>query len=116
MSTENGRIQASSLKRKIPCEYRKTVHMSTENGRIRASSLKRKIPCEYRKTVHMSTENGRIWVMAYVNTRWNKEKKAALETLIADNGWSEEDVTREREKAAFLDLTDKENVFFVYTR
>jgi MFS transporter, ACS family, allantoate permease len=55
-------------------------------------------------------------VMAYVNTRWNKQKRAALEKLIAANGWTEEDVEREREKAAFMDLTDRENVFFVYTR
>ncbi|KAK5120441.1 hypothetical protein LTR85_006380 [Meristemomyces frigidus] len=54
--------------------------------------------------------------MAYVNVRWNKQKKAALEKLIAENGWTEEDVMREREKAAFLDLTDRENVFFTYTR
>jgi len=55
-------------------------------------------------------------LMAYINTSWNKQKKATLEKLIADNGWTEEDVEREREKAAFLDLTDRENVFFTYTR
>lgn len=54
--------------------------------------------------------------MAYVNVRLNKQKKVALEKLISDNGWTEEDVLREREKAAFLDLTDRENVFFTYTR
>lgn len=55
-------------------------------------------------------------VMAYVNVRWNRQKKAALEKLIVDNGWTDQDVEREREKAAFLDLTDRENVFFTYTR
>jgi ACS family allantoate permease-like MFS transporter len=55
-------------------------------------------------------------VMAYVNVRWNRQKKAVLEKLIAEKHWTEEDVMREREKAAFLDLTDKENVFFTYTR
>lgn len=59
---------------------------------------------------------GTCAVMAYVNVRWNKQKKAQLEQMIADNGWSEADVQREREKAAFLDLTDRENVFFHYTR
>jgi MFS transporter, ACS family, allantoate permease len=54
--------------------------------------------------------------MAYVNVRWNKQKKDELDQLIAQNGWTEEDVKREREKAAFRDLTDKENVFFLYTR
>ncbi|EMC96428.1 hypothetical protein BAUCODRAFT_53060, partial [Baudoinia panamericana UAMH 10762] len=53
--------------------------------------------------------------MAYVNIRLNKQKKLALEALITENQWSEEDIQKEREKAAFLDLTDKENVFFSYT-
>ena len=55
-------------------------------------------------------------LMAYINVRWNRQKRAALEKLTADNGWTEDDVRREREKAAFLDLTDRENVFFIYTR
>ena len=55
-------------------------------------------------------------LMAYINVRWNRQKKRQLEKLVADNGWTEEDVQREREKAAFQDLTDKENVFFTYTR
>ncbi|KAK5164584.1 uncharacterized protein LTR77_009790 [Saxophila tyrrhenica] len=55
-------------------------------------------------------------VMAYVNVRWNRQKRAQLAKLVEENGWSEEDVSREREKAAFLDLTDRENVFFTYTR
>lgn len=54
--------------------------------------------------------------MAWANVRLNRQKRAGLEKMIADNGWSETDVEREREKAAFLDLTDKENPFFVYTR
>lgn len=56
-----------------------------------------------------------VW-MALVNVKWNRQKKAKLEKLIADNGWTEEDVRREREQAAFLDLTDRANVFFNYTR
>ena len=55
-------------------------------------------------------------LMAYINVRWNKQKRKQLEKLIADNGWTKEDVQREREKAAFQDLTDKENVYFTYTR
>jgi MFS family permease len=55
-------------------------------------------------------------LMAYINVRWNRQKKKELEKLVADNGWTEEDVQREREKAAFQDLTDKENVYFTYTR
>lgn len=55
-------------------------------------------------------------VMAWVNTRLNKQKKITLERLITANGWTEQDVERERERVAFLDLTDRENVFYTYTR
>ncbi|KAF8848835.1 MFS general substrate transporter [Acephala macrosclerotiorum] len=54
--------------------------------------------------------------MAWVNVRLNRKKRSVLEKMVEDNGWSEGDVEREREKAAFLDLTDRVNVFFVYTR
>lgn len=55
-------------------------------------------------------------IMAWINVRWNRQKKATLERMIQENGWTEEDVQREKEKAAFADLTDRENVFFTYTR
>lgn len=54
--------------------------------------------------------------MAYTNMRWNKQKRAQLAELKEQNGWGDEDVQKQREKAGFMDLTDKENVFFVYTR
>ncbi|BGP17373.1 hypothetical protein JCM10213v2_005391 [Rhodosporidiobolus nylandii] len=44
----------------------------------------------------------------------NIVEQAKLDRLIAENGWTEEDVNRERDKAAFLDLTDRENIFTRY--
>ena len=38
----------------------------------------------------------------------NKKKRKHIEELKARNGWTDEDVQREREKHAFLDLTDKQ--------
>ncbi|GAA5938447.1 hypothetical protein JCM10213_003297 [Rhodosporidiobolus nylandii] len=52
--------------------------------------------------------------MTFYTRRLNKQKQAALDRLIAENGWTEEDVARERDKAAFLDLTDRENPFTRY--
>ncbi|GAA5932491.1 uncharacterized protein JCM15063_001242 [Sporobolomyces koalae] len=47
--------------------------------------------------------------------KWlNKKKDEQLAKLIEENGWSPEDVERERAAAAFSDLTDKENVFMRY--
>ena len=55
-------------------------------------------------------------VMAYMNVRMNRQKKAGLEKLIEENAWTKDDVVRQREKAAFLDQSDMENPFFHYTR
>jgi len=55
-------------------------------------------------------------VMAFLNVRLNRQKRARLATMVAEKGWTEADVEAEKEKAAFLDLTDRENIFFVYTR
>ena len=42
------------------------------------------------------------------------EKDAQLAEMIKIHGWTPEDVEREASKAAFADLTDKENVFMRY--
>ncbi len=45
-----------------------------------------------------------------INLLFNKKKRAVIAQLKQSNGWSDEDVQREREKHAFLDLTDKQCV------
>ncbi|OSC99140.1 MFS general substrate transporter [Trametes coccinea BRFM310] len=54
-------------------------------------------------------------LLRFVNLRLNVKKKAALEELKAKHGWTDADLQRERERHAFMDLTDKQNPFFVYT-
>ncbi|KAJ7276323.1 MFS general substrate transporter [Mycena haematopus] len=54
-------------------------------------------------------------LLRWVNLRLNVKKHAKLAELKARNGWSDADVQREREKYAFADLTDKQNMFFIYT-
>ncbi|KAH9943049.1 MFS general substrate transporter [Epithele typhae] len=55
------------------------------------------------------------FLLRYINQRLNKQKMAALEAEKAKRGWTDEDVQRERERHAFVDLTDKQNPYFVYT-
>ncbi|KAK7056432.1 hypothetical protein VNI00_002987 [Paramarasmius palmivorus] len=55
------------------------------------------------------------FLLRWINIRMNKEKQAQIEELRARKGWSEEDVQKERERHAFQDLTDKQNIYFVYT-
>ncbi|KAH7887815.1 MFS general substrate transporter [Phlebopus sp. FC_14] len=55
------------------------------------------------------------FLLRWINLRLNKKKKARLAEEKARRGWTDEDVQRERERHAFADLTDKQNLFFVYT-
>jgi len=54
------------------------------------------------------------FLLRYINVRLNRERKAKLAEETARRGWTEVDVQRERERHAFADLTDKQNIFFVY--
>ncbi|EPT03575.1 hypothetical protein FOMPIDRAFT_1115193 [Fomitopsis schrenkii] len=53
--------------------------------------------------------------MRWYNLHLNKKKRKVIEQLRATNGWSDADVERERERHAFMDMTDKQNPYFVYT-
>ncbi|PFH48425.1 hypothetical protein AMATHDRAFT_149931 [Amanita thiersii Skay4041] len=55
------------------------------------------------------------FLLRWVNLRLNAKKKARIEEEKARRGWTDEDIQRERDKHAFADLTDKENIYFVYT-
>ncbi|KAI9001174.1 MFS general substrate transporter [Trametes punicea] len=54
-------------------------------------------------------------LLRWINLHLNVRKKAELAELKAENGWTDEDLQRERERHAFLDLTDKQNPYFMYT-
>ncbi|GAA5950668.1 hypothetical protein JCM3765_000572 [Sporobolomyces pararoseus] len=54
-------------------------------------------------------------VMHLYIKRQNKKKAEEVARLVAEHGWSEEELQREKDRYAFLDLTDKQNPFFVYT-
>jgi hypothetical protein len=53
--------------------------------------------------------------LRHINVRLNRARKAKLAEETARRGWTEADVQRERERHAFADLTDKQNIFFIYT-
>ncbi|KAL5504213.1 hypothetical protein ACEPAH_8287 [Sanghuangporus vaninii] len=55
------------------------------------------------------------YILRYINLRLNAKKRAYIAELRARNGWTDEDIEREREKHAFLDLTDIQNPYFMYT-
>jgi|SRR5882762_3928363 len=51
--------------------------------------------------------------LRYFNQRLNRQRLKKLEELKAQNGWTDADVQRERERHAFMDLTDREYVFIL---
>jgi len=55
------------------------------------------------------------YALRLINIRLNKKRKLALAEKKESCGWSDDDIRRERERHAFMDLTDKQNMFFVYT-
>ncbi|TFK73161.1 MFS general substrate transporter [Pluteus cervinus] len=54
-------------------------------------------------------------VIRWINIRLNKKKQAQVAELKARKGWTDADVQKERDRHAFADLTDQENIHFVYT-
>ncbi|KAF9269215.1 MFS general substrate transporter [Marasmius fiardii PR-910] len=73
------------------------------------------IPGKIAIMVLLSTQLGVCFLLRWVNLNLNKKKRGQIEELKARNGWSDADVQRERDRHAFADLTDKQNVYFVYT-
>lgn len=50
------------------------------------------------------------FLLRWINQRLNAQRKARLEEETARKGWTAADVQKERERHAFLDLTDKQYV------
>ncbi|KAE9388672.1 MFS general substrate transporter [Gymnopus androsaceus JB14] len=53
--------------------------------------------------------------LRWINLRLNKKKTAQIEELKRIKGWTDVEVQKERERHAFMDMTDQENIYFVYT-
>ncbi|KZT24437.1 MFS general substrate transporter [Neolentinus lepideus HHB14362 ss-1] len=55
------------------------------------------------------------FLMRWINVRINRKRREALEERKRENEWSDEAIAKDKERHAFLDLTDKENPYFSYT-
>ncbi|KAF7352856.1 MFS general substrate transporter [Mycena venus] len=73
------------------------------------------IPGKIAILVLLTVQLGVSLLLRWINLRLNTKKHAKLAEIKARNGWSDEDVQKEREKHAFADLTDKQNIYFIYT-
>lgn len=57
-----------------------------------------------------------VALLMYLYTeRLNKRKALEVQQMADNNSWTPEDIKRESDRVAFLDLTDLQNPFFRYT-
>ncbi|KAH7879716.1 MFS general substrate transporter [Lentinula edodes] len=73
------------------------------------------IPGKIAIMVLLTVQLGISLLLRCINLRLNRRKFAQIEELKRSRGWTDADVQKEREKHAFMDLTDQENIYFVYT-
>lgn len=48
------------------------------------------------------------FILRWINIRMNKKKLKFIEEEKARRGWNDQDIQRERERNAFMDMTDKQ--------
>ncbi|KAH9951750.1 MFS general substrate transporter [Amylocystis lapponica] len=65
--------------------------------------------------VLLSSQFFLCFILRWINLRLNRKKQKFIAELKAANGWTDADVERERQRHAFLDMTDHQNPYFVYT-
>ncbi|KIK65345.1 hypothetical protein GYMLUDRAFT_347657 [Collybiopsis luxurians FD-317 M1] len=73
------------------------------------------IPAKIAIMVLLTVQLGISLLLRWINLRLNRKKMVQIEKLKASKGWTDVDIQKERERHAFMDLTDKENIYFVYT-
>ena len=66
------------------------------------------IPGKIAILVLLSVQLGVSFLLRWINLRLNVKKRKFLEEEKAKRGWSDADVQKERERHAFMDLTDKQ--------
>ncbi|KAI0091971.1 MFS general substrate transporter [Irpex rosettiformis] len=73
------------------------------------------IPGKIAILVLLSVQLFICYLLRWINYRMNLRKQAVLAEEKVRRGWTDEDMRKERERHAFMDLTDKQNIFFIYT-
>ncbi|THH17967.1 hypothetical protein EW146_g2938 [Bondarzewia mesenterica] len=66
------------------------------------------IPGKIAIMVLLTVQLGVCFLLRFINIRMNARKRKVLEEAKVRHGWSDADVQRERERNAFMDLTDKQ--------
>ncbi|KAH7916345.1 MFS general substrate transporter [Hygrophoropsis aurantiaca] len=73
------------------------------------------IPGKTAIMVLLTIQIGVAYLLRRINMRMNIQRQAMVQEEKLRKGWTDVDVQKERERRAFADMTDKQNIFFVYT-
>ena len=71
------------------------------------------IPGKIAIMVLLTVQLGVCFLLRFINVHLNSKKRKALEDEILRHGWSDAEVQKERERHAFMDLTDKQRVLLI---
>lgn len=72
------------------------------------------IPGKAAIMVLLSMQIGIAYLLRHINVRLNVKRRVMIEEIKREKGWTDDDVQKEKERRAFADMTDKQNVFFQY--
>lgn len=72
------------------------------------------IPGKTAIMVLLTTQIGVAYLLRHINVRLNIKRRAMIEEIKREKGWTDDDVQKEKDRRAFADMTDKQNVFFQY--
>lgn len=58
--------------------------------------------------VLLTTQIGVAYLLRHINVRLNIKRRAMIEEIKREKGWTDDDVQKEKDRRAFADMTDKQ--------
>ncbi|KAG0709518.1 MFS general substrate transporter [Suillus ampliporus] len=72
------------------------------------------IPGKVAIIVLLTTQMGVAYLLRYINVKLNIKRRTMIEEIKREKDWTDDDIQKEKERRAFADMTDKQNIFFQY--
>jgi hypothetical protein len=66
------------------------------------------IPGKTAIIVLLTMEIGVAYLLRHINVRLNIKRRAKIEEIKREKGWTDDDVRKEKDRRAFADMTDKQ--------
>jgi ACS family allantoate permease-like MFS transporter len=66
------------------------------------------IPGKTAIIVLLTMQIGVAYLLRHINVKLNIKRRAQIEEIKRENGWTDDDVKKEKDRRAFADMTDKQ--------